>query len=534
MISDINIHIDSDRCYACGICVDRCIMDNLRLFVAPCRSACPIDMNCQGYVRLIAQGKEVEGAEAIQKFLPFAGILGRVCHRPCESLCERAKMGDGAVHIRALKRYLSENYPEIAGLVPNAGKKTGKRVAIVGSGPAGLMAAYELTLLGHDITVFEASSEPGGLLRWAIPSFVLPIKVVDESIKILEKMGIQFKTGQKMGETFELKGLEKEFDAVLLATGASESLPLKIPGEDMQGVYHGLDLLRHVKEGKVAATGNSVIVIGGGNSAVDCALTFVKLGAKVVRIVCLEERQEMPAMDTELETALEEGIIFENSCGPRRIIKKENGRLGLETSYCIRVFDDDGEFRPILENECKLDLEADTIIIAIGQKIENSGIPPELIKVNDTLAADETTLQSVVNKKIFCAGDAIKRPGSVVDAMAQGQAAAVSIDRFITGDGLKWGRDTWAEKGCLRRYEVDDSRAIGGKRGALNRIPVEQRTIDTEIEMVLAPEQARKEAERCLSCGRPGEFNKTCWYCLPCEIDCPTNALQVKLPYQIR
>jgi NADPH-dependent glutamate synthase beta subunit-like oxidoreductase len=194
MISDINIFINRDLCYACGICVERCILDNLRLSVAPCRQKCPLQMNCQGYIRLIVQGKEEEAAAEMHRQTPFSGILGRICHRPCEAVCERANV-DGPVHIRALKRYLSDLYPHIAGRRPEAPLETGKRAAVIGSGPAGLTAAYELRSRGHKVVVYEAEAEVGGMLRYAIPSFRLPIGEVERAVDLLAGMTVVFKTG---------------------------------------------------------------------------------------------------------------------------------------------------------------------------------------------------------------------------------------------------------------------------------------------------------------------------------------------------
>ena len=535
MISDLNIKIDRDLCYACGICVDRCIMDNLRLHAAPCRTACPLQMNCQGYIRLIAQGDEPAAAQEMRNYLPFGGILGRVCHHPCEAVCERDKAAaDGPVHIRALKRYLADAYPEIAGRIPTVEPETGKTVAIIGSGPAGLMAAHDLRSRGHAVTVFEAASEPGGLLRWGIPSFRLPVSEVARAVEMLAQMGIRFRTGEALGKRFELADIQSGYDAVLLAMGAGASSVLNIPGEDLEGVYGGLEFLELAKEGRLPDLGGSVIVIGGGNSAVDAALTCAKSGVADVRIVCLEEGGEMPAFAAELEEAREEGIAIENCWGPRRLLRGENGKIGVEVSRCLSVFDAQGAFCPTLENACSLGFEADSVIIAAGQRVKTEGIPGDYLQGGNLLAADPITLQSGRSDHVFCCGDAFTGPTSVVDAMAQGREAAVSIGRYLAGEGLRWGRDFWVEQGCEKTYTADPARAKGGPRATLERLPARARSLSTEIEKVLSPEAARREAERCLSCGRPAEFNRTCWFCLPCEIDCPTHALEVKIPYLVR
>ncbi len=220
MISDNNIRINRDLCYACGICVDRCIMDNLSLSAAPCRQECPLNLNCQGYIRLIAQGKEEEAAQELRKYTPFGAILGRMCPRPCEAACERDRnFNDGAVHIRALKRYLADNYPDITASRPAETKPdSGHKTAVIGSGPAGLMAAYQLRAEGHHVDVFEAEDKPGGFLRHAIPSFRLPVEEVDRAVDYLKAMGVAFKTGHAVGHQVRFEEL-KSYGAVVVAFG---------------------------------------------------------------------------------------------------------------------------------------------------------------------------------------------------------------------------------------------------------------------------------------------------------------------------
>jgi NADPH-dependent glutamate synthase beta subunit-like oxidoreductase len=533
MISDINIRIDRDLCYACGICVERCILDNIRLSVAPCRAACPIHMNCQGYVGLIAQGKEEEAAGEMRLYTPFAGILGRVCSYPCEPACERGKI-DGPVHIRGLKRYLADLYPEVSRRLPQAARETTQRVAIVGSGPAGLMAAYELRSRGHEVAVFEAENEPGGVLRYAIPSFRLPIAVVAQAVEMLQQMGVSFRTGERIGQKIELGRLEEDFDGVVLSIGAGAPVKLDIPGWDSRRVIPGLQFLRQAKEGKSPSLGRSVIVIGGGNTAVDGALTCRKLGVPEVRIVCLEERTQMPALEMELKEAQEEGVTVENCWGPKRVMVQDGCTIQVELSRCLSLFDSHGKFNPTLEPTCGLTLQAETVIAAIGQRVESNGLPKQFFDPTlKCLAGDPLTGQSPTREKIFVCGDALTGPTSVVQALASGQEAAISLDRFLKGEGMRWGRGFWSGP-YLKEYEVDPARAKGGPRGVLERVPVDQRRLDLETQKVLSPQDARREAERCLSCGRAAEWNKTCWYCLPCEIECPVKALEVRMPYLVR
>jgi NADPH-dependent glutamate synthase beta subunit-like oxidoreductase len=527
--SDVNIIVNPDRCYACGECVDRCILDNLRMKLAPCRAACPIHMNCQGYVRLIAQGDEEQAAHEMRKFLPFAGIVGRVCTRPCEDKCERRSIDQQPVHIRALKRYLADAYLDIARVPAATAKASGKRVAIVGSGPAGLMAAYELAAKGHGVVVFEAASEPGGMLRWGIPEFRLPSSEVSHCVRMLAGMGIVFKTGIRLGTEMDPEKLESEWDAILLATGGGGSAKLGIPGEGLPGVHHGIELLRKVREGHTVDMGKSVLVIGGGNAAVDAALVCRKLGADDVSIICLEEKLQMPAFRMEIAEAVEEGVKIVDSRGPKRIIRNSGGQLTIEMSRCIRVFDEEGRFCPELEDTCELSPCADSIVVAIGQRRDSSTLPSEFREGD---GSDPLTLQTK-RPRIFMAGDAVTGPSSVIDAMAQGREAAVSMDRFLSGEALRWGRAFWGGA-YITDFAVRKENFVTRPRAVLPRLPIEERTMLTEVEKTMDRKTACAEAERCLGCGQPAEFNQTCWYCLPCEIDCPADALEVRMPYLVR
>ena len=533
MKSDANIFIHRDKCYVCGICIERCILDNLRMYLAPCRAVCPIHMNCQGYVRLIAQGKGEEAAKEMRQDLPFGGIVGRVCHHPCEESCERKKVDPGAVHIRALKRYLADAFPEITHSPESVPSPTGKKIAVIGSGPAGLMAAYELSRQGHGVTAFEAESEPGGMLRWGIPAFRLPAAEVSKGVGLLGKMGVKFQTGKRLGKDFDLEQLEKEWDAVFLATGGGPGARLHLPGEELEGVHLGLDLLRSARERRPLPVGKKCMVIGGGNTALDAALICRQLGAEEVTVTCLEERSRMPAFSREIDEAVEEGVKFQNGWGPRKILRQDDGTLRLEISPCRRVFDEKGKFSPLLDDFVGLSAAVDSVIIAVGQRPDPSFLPGDLKnRSNSGIGADPLTLQTA-RPKIFAGGDSVFGAQSVIGAMAQGREAAISINRLLQGETLRWGR-AYGDGVGITDFVIDRTGAIARPRKMLRRVEIRARNSAAEAEQALSAEEAREEAERCLNCGRPGEVNQTCWYCLPCEIECPVDALEVRLPYLVR
>ena len=525
-----NIVIDKDKCTFCGICVERCVMDNLRMKLSPCRQACPLGVNCHGYVQSISRGEDKEGLDLLRETLPFPGILGRICSQPCETNCYRKNMEGDAVAVRVLKRYLADRFAGEDWL-PEMAPESGKSVAIIGSGPAGMMAAYDLRVQGHGITVFEAEDAPGGMLRWAIPEFRLPQGILENELGILNKMGVHFQCGIAIEKEKRLNALKREFQAIVVATGCPTHTRLNIEGEDLAGVFHGLPFLHAVRAGQRPEIGSKVIVIGGGNVAVDANQTALRLGAEDVTMVTLESDDEIPAFPWALEGAVSEGVKLECSWGNPVFTSRHGVLTGIEVQRCLQVFDDTGCFMPSFD-DCQLNhMEADTVIVAIGQHADTGFLDAENLTQGGIVSYEALTLQTS-DEMIFVAGDVVGGPSSVIEAMAKGRVAAESVDRYLRGEHLKYGR---AYAGPVEtEFTIDTARGAATKRARLPQHSLKGKGDFREVEQTLDPDTACQEAKRCYSCGEPFGKYRTCWFCLPCEVDCPHEALWVEIPYLLR
>lgn len=526
-----NIVIDKDKCTACGICVDTCIMDNLRMKLAPCRQACPLGVNCQGYVQLIARKNNKEAVTLLRQTLPFPGILSRICTHPCEENCYHKKMDGQPVAIRELKRYLADSSDIDEKAYPQPGKDSGKKIAVIGSGPAGMMAAYDLRIKGHAVTVFESENEPGGMLRWAIPEFRLPEQILEKEFDMLRSMGVKFQHNVFIGRDKSMDELKNQFDALIVATGCQQYGRLNTKGEDNPGIFHGLAFLKDVRSGIKHDLGKNVVVIGGGNVAVDAAQTALRLGGENVSMICLESENQVPAMEKDLQTAITEGISLKCSWGNPSFTFIDSRLDSVEFMRCTQVFDGSGNFSPEFDS-CELkSVEADNVIVAIGQQPDYSSLKTLGISVDDLKNADPVTLQSK-DEMIFFAGDLFTGPASVIESMAKGRAAAESAHRFVENEHLRYGRSYQGP--VEKEFEIDTQRSNGLNRQNLTVHKCQGKDDFTELEGSYDDSAAQKEAGRCYSCGDPfGKF-RTCWFCLPCEVECPNDALYVEIPYLMR
>jgi len=486
--------------------------------VAPCRATCPAHVSVQGYIALINEGKYAEALKLFRDDHPFPAICGRVCHHPCEEVCTRGDV-EQPIAIRELHRFLADwELAQGELVVPDVAEKRDEKVAIVGSGPAGLTTAGFLARQGYRVTVFEKMPVAGGMMAYGIPEYRLPRDILAREISVIEKMGVTIKTNVAFGVDITLDSLKEDgFSAVFLGIGLHGGRKLGVENEDAEGVLQGVDFLREAAMGKEFDLGEDVLVIGGGNVAIDVALTAKRKGAENVTLVCLEARDEMPAWEHEIEEALEGDIKIVNSFGPKAFFIDKNKKFsGLEFKTCTAVFDDDGRFNPQYdESQCEA-MFGDTVIISIGQSAQLGFAEGQGLAVTPPggLQADPVTLQTNVDG-VFAGGDAVYGPKSVVDAVACGKTAAESIHRFINGEDLAAGREEeWL-------FEKPD---ISGETHK-SRVPV--RCLDPgarecnflEVSFGYDEEEAQQEADRCLRCGICSECYQCVEACLAEAVD---------------
>jgi NADPH-dependent glutamate synthase beta subunit-like oxidoreductase/dihydroorotate dehydrogenase len=469
---------------------------------APCKFACPNQVPAQGYVRKVAE-RDFRGAyRLITSRDPLQSVCGYICAHPCETTCTRADM-DEPIRIRDIKRFVLD-YGDKQGWKPEVDRlpKTGKKVAVVGAGPAGITCAWDLARAGHDITVFEAAPQAGGMLRYGIPAFRLPAEVIDKEVGALERLGARVVCNQRLGTDFTLEGLRSDgHEAVFLGIGAQAGRRLDVPGEDAKGVVSAVDFLREVREKGKAKIGRRVAIVGGGYTAVDAARTAVRLGADEVFLCYRRTKDEMPAVPEEVWEAEEEGVRVIYLVAPIEVVVKRNKTAGLRMLiHTLGAPDASGRRRPDPVQQTEFTLPCDMVITALGQAVAE-GVDGIALRPDGTLECDpETGATSAPG--VFVGGDAAAGPDSVIAAAASGRKAAASIDMFLMGASAVLSYDPVLTEASKERALARAKSTERGARVPLEMRPAAERKGDFDpYAPVLSEEEAVAEASRCLSCG---------------------------------
>lgn len=469
--------------------------------LGPCRLACPAGTDCQSYVKQVALGNTREAVRIVKEKLPMPASIGYVCPHPCEKDCRRGLVEE-PISIAMIKRFMSlDQLNKADKWKPERKPATGKKVGVIGGGPAGLTAAYYLALKGHDVTLSEAMPQMGGMLRYGIPQYRLPKDVVDAEVAEIAEAGVKMENGVKIGETVSFEDYRSQYDAVVVAIGAWKSQPLGCQGEhDFEGVYGGIDFLRSVALKSPLEIGKKVAVVGGGNTAMDACRTAVRLGAEKVYIVYRRTQKEMPANAEEIEEAMEEGVEFKFLTNPAEILG-ENGRVKAVKLQVMELGEPDASGRrsPVPVEGCFETLEVDSVIAAIGQKVNPAGF--DLIEKNrrGILAADETTFRTNL-ENVFAVGDATNKGADIaIAAIGEGQKAADVVDSFLKGAVIPY-RKPFVSRRSVTAEDFKD-REKKPRVHVANR-PAEERKKDFgPVNRGFSMEEAMKEASRCLECG---------------------------------
>jgi NADH:ubiquinone oxidoreductase subunit H/NADPH-dependent glutamate synthase beta subunit-like oxidoreductase/ferredoxin len=495
---------------------------------APCIQACPASVDVQGYVAYASQGKYKEAVELIRETNPFPITCGRVCTHPCEKACNRGCF-DKPIAIRDIKRFVTDYELTHGGANVTPYPRTKEeKVAVIGAGPGGLTAARDLARMGYEATVFEALPVPGGMLWVGIPEYRLPKDVLQKEVDNIAARGVEIRLNSPVGKDgLTLESLQQQgYKAILLAVGAHASMKLDIPGEDLDGVYHGVFFLRDVGLGKKVEVGNKVAIVGGGNVAIDAARTALRLGSKEVFIVYRRSRQEMPADEEEIEDAIAENINIHYLAAPVKVVDQGGKVVGLE---CIKMElgepDASGRRRPVPVEGSEFVLDVDMIIPAIGQRLDVDflqGDKDVQLTKRNTFDVDEVSNVTSISG-IFACGDAVSGPATVVQAIGDGAKAARAIDRYLRGEKLETPKDVMPmEQVAFEDLDISDYQPA--ERVKQSHLPVKDRVTNfKECSLGLTEEQCVAEAKRCFNCG-------FCALCRQCENACPYGVIKIQSP----
>jgi len=581
--SNFEAQVTTENCVACGQCVEYCPNNALKLGqkvcaktpiehkladlprdtewgpenwnvnyrenrenvvetgTAPCKTACPAHIAVQGYIKKAAEGNYIDALELIKKENPFPAICGRICPHNCESECTRGDI-DQPVAVDEIKKFIADKELESGfQFIPKKLHNYGKPIAVIGSGPAGLSCAYYLAADGYKVTVFEKQRVVGGMMMLGIPSFRLEKDVVRAEIDVLRQMGVEFKTNCEVGKDVTIAELRKQgFEAFYVAIGAQAGRKLGIEGEDAEGVMSGVEFLRKINLCKTVKLSGNVVVIGGGNVAIDVARTATRTGAGCTSMYCLESEQEMPALPEELEEARGEGIAINNGWGPKRIIVEDGKVTGVEFKKCTAVFDADHKFNPQYDESNTVTVPADFVLMSVGQSIDwgnlLEGEKVELGRGN-IAKADSLTYQTA-QPDIFVGGDVFTGPKFAIDAIAAGKEGAISIHRSVwPGQSLTIGRNRRIFKALDKdNLDKDAIKADGFDSTPRQRPLHHEENAGTfhDDRKTFTEEQLKKETARCLGCGAVIVDKNKCIGCGVCTTRCKFDAIHLVRAYDVQ
>ena len=568
--------VDKEKCVACGQCVENCQTNAVRLGqkncttnphisdaydtdraipwdkssynvdyrtnrsdvmesgTAPCKATCPAHIPVQGYIKLASEGRYQEALELIKKENPFPAVCGRICNKACEAACTR-NIVDSSVAIDDIKKFIAEKdldaeHRYVPKLLNQIGRPYTEKIAVIGAGPAGMSCAYYLAVKGYPVTVFEKEKELGGMLTLGIPSFRLDKAVVKAEIDILKELGVEFKTGVEVGKDVTLDALRAEgYKAFYLGIGASKGSAIGCKGEELAGVYTGIDFLRAVNLGEKPELGKHVAVIGGGNVAIDVARSAARLGAESVTVVYRRSEDEMPAAEDEVAEAKAEGVKFMFLAAPAEILGEGKAeQLKLELME-LGEADAKGRRKPVGTGKFET-IPATAVISAIGQKIDLSGIADFKTEKNGTVIVDKQSYQTSI-PDVFAGGDVVTGPKFAIDAIAAGKEASISIHRYVhPGQTQNLGRDN-------RDYKALDTSTVAVSIGSFDTAPrqkapeapsAEALKTFRDLRGTLSEEQMKKEAARCLGCGCAVIDEDLCIGCGVCTTKCKFDAIRLE------